>query len=76
MSSPIYATQDPYLASFLLSQGAVLVGHTRLAPKRVEFRFLTSEGLHQLLRLYWSRRHILVVPAELFDALRKFKSRS
>lgn len=75
MSTPVYACQDPYLSSFLLSQGASLVGQQRLGPKTVEFRFLSDERLHQLLRLYWSRQEILVVPARLFDALRQLKKR-
>lgn len=75
MTQPLYACPDFYLASFLLYQGAVLVGCTRLGPKRVEFRFVADERLHQLLRAYWSRRPVHLVAAELFDAHRRLKSR-
>jgi hypothetical protein len=76
MRSTLYATNDPYLASFVLSQGAVLAGYTRLGPKRVEFRFVADRALHDLLRLYWSGERVPVVPARLFDALRMLKKRS
>lgn len=76
MTDPLYATNDPYLASFLLNQGSVLAGYTRLGPKRVEFRFVADQKLHGLLRLYWSGTRIPLVPARLFAALRTLKSRS
>jgi hypothetical protein len=76
MAAPLYPTNDPYLASFLLSEGAVLAGYTRLAPKRVEFRFVADRNLHVLLRVYWSGQLILIAPARLFDTLRLIKSRS
>jgi len=76
MPPALYKTNDPYLASFLLSEGAVLDGCTRLGPKRVEFRFVATKQLHQLLRLYWSWRKLAVVPARLFATLRQIKSRS
>jgi hypothetical protein len=71
-----YTTTDPYLSSFLLSQGAVLLGCTRLGPKRVEFRFAADRRLHELLYLYRNQKPTLVVPAHLFGALRRLKSRS
>src|ERR1700693_3302416 len=76
MSDSHYTTNDPYLASFLLSERAGLAGCHRLAPKRVEFRFVADRHLYELLRLYWSGSPTLVVPRRLFDALRWFKSRS
>jgi hypothetical protein len=76
MTEPNYKTHDPYLASFLLSEGGVLAGCTRNGPKQVEFRFVADRALHELLRLYWSGVPMLVVPCELFAALRKLKSRS
>lgn len=76
MTAPHYTTNDPYLASFLLSERAVLAGFRRLAPKRVEFRFVADRRLHELIRVYWSNERTLVVPRKLFDALRWFKRRS
>lgn len=73
---PYYHTNDPYLASFVLNQGAVLVRYRRLGPKKVEFRFLADQKLHWLLFLYWHKVRTLVVPASLFDTLRKLKKRS
>jgi hypothetical protein len=76
MSIPRYTTNDPYLASFVLSEGAVLVGCSRLGPKKVEFRFVANRALHELLRLYWSGVAIPIAPSQLFAALRQLKSRS
>ena len=76
MSAVLYKTIDPYLASFILSEGAVFVGCRRLGPKTVEFSFLADRQLHVLLRAYWSGLAMLMVPARLFDALRFLKSRS
>jgi len=76
MAAPHYVTNDPYLASFILSEGAVLAGLKRLGPKKVEFRFLADRQLHDLLRLYWSGVQTLVVPARLFGVLRWLKKRS
>jgi hypothetical protein len=76
MTEPLYKTTDVYLSAFLLSEGAKPEGRTRLAPKRVEFRFRADERLHELLRLYWRGRPLLVVPARLFGALRTLKERS
>jgi hypothetical protein len=76
LAAPQYKTTDPYLASFLLSEGAVLRGCTRLSPKRVEYRFETGSMLHGLLRIYWSGQRITVCPSYLFSSLRKLKQRS
>jgi hypothetical protein len=76
MNVPHYTTNDPYLASFVLSEGAVLAGCTRLGPKKVEFRFVADRSLHNLLRLYWSGNLTFVSPGRLFAALRQLKSRS
>jgi hypothetical protein len=76
MSAPLYKTTDTHLASFLLSQGFAPVSWRRLTPKKVLFRFEADEGLHSLLRLYWSGQPILIAPVGLFAALRKLKSRT
>jgi hypothetical protein len=70
-----YETSDVYLASYLLCQGASLVGTERVGPRRTVFRFASDEYLHSLLRVYWSNDRILVPPTHLFHALRKLKSR-
>ncbi len=75
MSKGIYRTNDPYLASFLLNEGAELLGCTRLGPKRMQFRFTADRMLHQLLRLYWSGAATSVAPGRLFAALRQLKRR-
>jgi hypothetical protein len=76
MPPVLYKTNDPYLASFILSEHAVFVGCRRLGPKTVEYSFVADRTLHALLRVYWSGRLILIVPARLMDALRFLKSRS
>ena len=73
---PEYTTNDPYLASFVVSEGGVLAGCRRLGPKRVEFRFVPSRQLHQILRVYWSGLPVHVTPYRLFAALRMLKSRT
>src|SRR5207302_2403786 len=70
-----YETTDVYLASYLLCQGATLVETERIGPRRTMFRFQSDEFLHALLRVYWSNDRILVPPTQLFDSLRKLKSR-
>lgn len=76
MNQPHYTTNDPYLASFVISEGGMLAGCQRLGPKKVEFRFLADRDLHQTLRVYWSRLPVYAVPYRLFAALRMLKSRS
>jgi hypothetical protein len=76
MSVPHYKTNDPYLASFVLSEGAVLAGCTRLGPKKVEYRFVANRHLHERLQLYWSGVATPIAPGRLFAALRQLKSRS
>ena len=76
MSDPLYPTNDPYLASFVLSEGAVLAAFARLGPKRVEFQFVADRRLHHLLRLYWGGQRIPVAPVRIFAALKTLKSRS
>jgi hypothetical protein len=75
MDAPQYKTTDVYLSAFLLSEGAALQGRTRLAPKRVEFRFRADERLHELLRWYWRGQPLPLVPARLFASLRTLKGR-
>lgn len=76
MDQPEYTTNDPYLASFVVSEGGVLSGCRRLGPKKVEFRFVPSRQLHQILRVYWSGQPVHVTPYRLFAALRLLKSRT
>lgn len=76
MTDARHTTHDPYLASFVLSEGAVLLGCRRVGPKTVAFTFVADARLHDLLRLYWSGAPTAVVPARLFGALRRLKSRS
>jgi hypothetical protein len=71
-----HTTHDPYLASFLLSEGAALLRSQRIGPKKVAFSFAADARLHDLLRLYWSEVPTPAVPARLFAALRLLKSRS
>jgi hypothetical protein len=71
-----HTTHDPYLASFLLSERAILLNSRRIGPKTVAFSFAADERLHDLLRLYWSETPTVTVPAWLFAALRRLKSRS
>jgi len=76
MDVPIHRINDPYLASFVLSQGASFVGCTRLGPKKMEFRFVSDERFHAMLRFYGSGEAMLLVPSKLHDALKTLKSRS
>lgn len=71
-----YVTNDPYLASFLVSEGAILAGCSRLGPKRVEFRFVADPTLHNLLRLYWSKERIFISPSRLLGTLQELKKRT
>lgn len=76
MNAAYHRTTDTYLASFLLSQRAVLASCQRISPKKVEFRFLADRRLHGLLRLYWSEVPVLLVPSRLLETHRYLKSRS
>ena len=76
MTDAQHTTHDPYLAAFLLSEEAVLLGCRRIGPKKVEFHFAADWRLHELLRLYWSSRPVSLAPARLFQALRHLKSRT
>src|SRR5581483_9417000 len=67
---------DPYLASFVLSEGGILADCIRISPKKVEFRFVADLHVHSLLRLYWSGMKTSLVPGRLFAALQQLKSRS
>jgi hypothetical protein len=75
MTPSLYETPDVYLASYLLYQGVSFVGFERVGPRRTIFRFASSEYLHVVLRLYWNNERILVAPTQLFDSLRRLKSR-
>jgi hypothetical protein len=74
MTSVPYGTSNVYLASFLLCQGADFLGFERPSRRRFVYRFGADEKLHELLRLYWSVTPINLVPAVLFDSLRRLKS--
>jgi hypothetical protein len=76
MPSPEYMTKDPYLASFLVCQGATLRRCRRPRPKRYRFWFAADPYLHALLRLYWSGNPAFVVPARLFATLHTLKHRA
>ena len=76
MNQSLYTTNDPYLASFVISEGGVLAGCQRLGPKKVEFRFVPDRQLHEILRVYWSRLPIHVTPYCLYAALRFLKRRT
>jgi len=69
----VHVTDDPHLAAFLVSEGAALIDLRRVGPKKVLFSFVACQELHVLLRVYWSRYPVLVVPAVLFDTLHKLK---
>ena len=76
MTKPTYTTTDPHLASFLVSEEAVLVCLERVGPKKVLFSFEASRELHVLLRLYWGGQPLPVVPSRLFATLHALKCRS
>lgn len=73
--SAIYATNDPYLAAFLLAETRHLLGKRRFSIKRVEYYFQANRELHSLIRTYWRGGAILMRPAALFDAFTYLKSR-
>jgi hypothetical protein len=73
MTPSLYETSNVYLASFLYSQGITLDGFTRPSARRVVYRFLADETLHELLRLYWGNFPLPIVPTSLFDALQNLK---
>ena len=74
MNSSHYETSNVYLASFLRCQGMKLDGFERVSPRRVQFRFVAHEKIHELLRLYWGNVPLPLVPAALFASLRDLKS--
>lgn len=76
MTPAHHKTTDTYLSSFLLSQGAVLAGCTRIGPKKVEFRFVADRRLHGLIQLYSSETPVVLVPSRLLAAHRQLKKRS
>jgi hypothetical protein len=76
MTAQHHVTTDPYLASFLVSQKAELAGCRRVGPKKVAYRFVATERLHRLLRLYWSGEPVWLVPSRLMGHLQTLKSRS
>ena len=76
MHTAHYKTLDRYLASYLLAEGAVLAGCTRLGPKTVEYRYLADRSLHEMLRRYWSGLPLLIPPIRLFKAHQHLKSLS
>jgi hypothetical protein len=73
MNPSHYETSDKYLGSFLLSQGAALGGYARVSKRRVLFRFVANEHLHELLRLYRNLTPVTLVPLQFVAALRCLK---
>jgi hypothetical protein len=73
MTASTYETSNVYLASFLFRQGATLDGFTRPSARRVVYRFLADEKLHELLRLYWGNFPLPIVAASLFAAVQQLK---
>ncbi len=73
MNPSHYETSDKYLGSFLLSQGASLVSYSRVSTRRVVFRFVTNERLHELLRVYRTLTPVTFVPLQFVAALRCLK---
>ena len=73
MNPAQYETSDKYLGSFLLSQGATLTGYARVSKRRVMFRFVANERLHELLRLYRNLTPVTFVPLQYVSALRRLK---
>ncbi len=69
-----HETSDIYLAAYLLSQGATFVICRRVGLRRNIFSFVADESFHELLRLYWRQQPMSLVPAQLFDSLRRLKS--
>ena len=76
MPTPTHTTGDFHLAAFLVSEGIPLLYLDRVSTKRVFFTFPASRELHVLLRLFWGRHPIPVVPAALLDTLHDLKCRS
>lgn len=74
MLPSLYETSNIYLASFLRTQGATLLGFERVGKRRIVFRFAADEKLHDLVRWYWSATPAPVVPLALFGSLRRLKS--
>lgn len=73
MTTPCYETSDHYLASFLLHQGAQLLSHERVSPRRTLFRFAADATLHELVRGYTGSNLMPIVPKHLFAALFRLK---
>ena len=73
MNPSRYETSDKYLGSFLLSSGATLTGYARVSKRRVMFRFVANERLHELLRLYRNLTPVTLVPLQFVAALRCLK---
>jgi hypothetical protein len=74
MTDHHYETSDFYLASYLHYSGCSLTDHLRVSPRRVVFRFVSDEKLHEVLRVYWRNQPVPVVPLQLFASFRRLKS--
>ncbi len=70
MSDTATEILDLYLASFLLARGATLIDCDRADSSRVRFRFVHTDQVDYLVRLYWSGRAVQMAPSELFECLR------
>ena len=73
MTNSRYETANVYLASFLFAHGVTLDGFERVGSRRVVYRFVADEKLHELLRLYWGNFPLPIASASLFAALQNLK---
>src|SRR4051794_33312751 len=76
MSAPHYVTNDTYLAAFLVNRGGSLAGLRRIGPKKMEYRFIATRELHDLLRLYWNEIPLTLIARRLFNSHQFLKRRS
>lgn len=74
MPMELYETSDIYIAAFLMTVGADLVGVDRSDRKRVKFQLKTDpETREELVRGYWSGKAMTIVPSQLFSCLKHLK---
>ena len=68
----MYATNDMYLAAYLVARGITLDSHVRVNGKTT-FRLVEKDGLDEIIREYYSDSG-LVSGLRLFNALRNLKN--
>lgn len=73
MTASRYETSNTFLASFLLSQGVRLGSFEHVSARRVLYRFVADDKLHECLRLYWSGIPTPITPGYLFATLHRLK---